>query len=186
MPNWCANTLRVKGSPENLDSFLEEVKYTRIDVDTGEKVFMCFAFSGMLPQEGEEYERLGWIDWRIKYWGTTKEAFDPEIKREGNKIEITFDTAWSPPREWFKIMTAKYSKLDCTLAYCESGSAYYGFDHSKTGSPYITDQEFHKIKQTDYAEHVGNDEEYDSDYEPEPIGTFAAFLKKYGLQHKGG
>ena len=54
-----------------------------------------------------------WYDWRNKYWGTKWEACDIEITQDDEDfLEVTFNTAWSPPEPIVHVLRSKYECRD--------------------------------------------------------------------------
>lgn len=90
MPNWCANSTTFKHEdPEQITrlktAFLED------------KLFTEFA---PLPADiGED-----WYHWCIENWGTKWDvdgSDDGVVDLKENEITLYFDTAWSPPLEFY-------------------------------------------------------------------------------------
>ena len=54
-----------------------------------------------------------WYDWRNRYWGTKWGACDIEITQDDEDfLEITFNTAWSPPEPIVHALRSKYECRD--------------------------------------------------------------------------
>ena len=54
-----------------------------------------------------------WYDWRNRYWGTKWGACDIEITQDDEDfLEITFNTAWSPPEPIVEVLRSKYECKD--------------------------------------------------------------------------
>ena len=50
-----------------------------------------------------------WYDWRCQHWGTKWPACEVKITQDDtNFLEITFDTAWSPPEPICEALRSKY------------------------------------------------------------------------------
>jgi hypothetical protein len=90
MPNWCANSTTFKHEdPEQITrmktAFLED------------KLFTEFAPA---PTDLGEY----WYHWCIENWGTKWDvngSDDGVVDLKENEITLYFDTAWSPPLEFY-------------------------------------------------------------------------------------
>jgi len=67
------------------------------------KEFDCPKFAST----GKQDDR--WYDWRNFHWGTKWEACDVKITQDYTDfLEITFNTAWSPPEPIAEILRSKY------------------------------------------------------------------------------
>lgn len=138
MPNWCTNLLMISNS--------EEFEKTMNTPDmNGEIAKFSFhqtvpfpenGFRGMLSlQDKEECAKKGipnWYDWCSKEWGTKWDACDVIVDRNP-KLEIRFETAWSPPIAWLKAVSLKFPKSKFTLKCCECGMGYYGTITAQNG-----------------------------------------------------
>jgi len=61
----------------------------------------------MFASTGKQDDR--WYDWRNFNWGTKWEACDVKITQDYTDfLEITFNTAWSPPKPIAEILRSKY------------------------------------------------------------------------------
>lgn len=109
MPNWCENVACVKHSDR---SMLQKV----VDGFNGKGLFSAF-----LPTPPELLKGNDWYDWRVNNWGTkwdvSKQSF-PEIIVDG-QINLTFDTAWSPPISFYEHLLTLGFEVD---AYYYEGS----------------------------------------------------------------
>nr|QMP83070.1 MAG: hypothetical protein [Caudoviricetes sp.] len=113
MPNYCENLVNISHpDPKMIQEVLEANNES------------CL-FQRFVPFP-EELIEGGWYDWCIENWGTkwdqcnTSEA---EID-DPNQIELCFDTAWSPPVEFYK----KMKELGFTVEayYYEPGCQFCG------------------------------------------------------------
>ena len=68
----------------------------------------------------------------IEKWGTKWDCYNIDTtinyNKENDDIDMfyTFDTAWSPPINWFKCIVEKYNTLEFTLVYYEPGCDFAG------------------------------------------------------------
>jgi hypothetical protein len=120
MPNWCSNTLEIKGPTKKLEEFSKTIK-------DGEGFFNTIL---PLPKQLEETTSPtpkdsnqplidganNWYDWRVNNWGTkwdvdgedsfyTNELKDFDTLEDGTErsvLTLAFDTAWSPPEGIFE------------------------------------------------------------------------------------
>ena len=141
MPNWCANTV----------SFSHE--------DTSQIARLVAAFNGEglfkefvpVPQElrettapnntneGEMVEKYGYADWysfQVNEWGTKWDVSSEDYNRaeyiDGETtVTISFDTAWSPPTEFYQKITDMGFNVEAF--YYEPGMAFCGIWQSENG-----------------------------------------------------
>ena len=119
MPNWCRNRVTVFGDSEELakvakifkdeksifDNIIQSPDWRRLpnakgeyakleqhkNPKTGEVIWETYNFP-----DGKNDDR--WYHWCISNWGTKWDACNVDIEyADESQIEITFDTAWSPP-----------------------------------------------------------------------------------------
>jgi hypothetical protein len=71
-----------------------------------------------------------WYDWHCNNWGT---KWDVDVQDNGydssedeEYINLSFDSAWSPPTEWLKKVAKDYPSLEFLLEYEEGGCAFKG------------------------------------------------------------
>lgn len=86
MPNHCRNTITIQGSPELIDTIVNN----------------NFSFEKLFPLENYSNETC------TEYWGTKWDCWNFEIIKRG-KDGIIFDctTAWSPPTKVFDMLIQK-------------------------------------------------------------------------------
>lgn len=74
----------------------------------------------------KKYGADDWYNWSVNHYGTKWEV-KAEITGESNDyISYSFDSAWSPPIEFFKNISPLFPKLIFELEYEEGGSAIEG------------------------------------------------------------
>ena len=74
-----------------------------------------------------------WYDWHCNYWGTKWDVWDVDVQDNGydssgdeTYINLSFESAWSPPSEWVKKVAQDYPSLEFLLEYEEGGCAFKG------------------------------------------------------------
>jgi len=76
------------------------------------------------------YGANNWYDWRVTNWGT-KWGIDGEsiqfYDEDEDRIEIHFDTAWSPPNEIYQELRDKYEDIEISWFYREDGMQFAGY-----------------------------------------------------------
>jgi len=94
---------------------------------------------GELPQYVEDpFKRLvfrstditdqRWYDWRIQNWDTKWDAYDLTVEDEDpDQLEITFNTAWSPPEAICNQIRVDYPDVSVSWFYDEPGCEIAGY-----------------------------------------------------------
>ena len=125
MPNWCSNSITIRGCVETL-SELKPV------VESGEGLLQAIA---PMPKELEgttaPSDTPNWYDWCAENWGT---KWDPEVHLEftdngDGTAEITgwFDSAWAPPIAALQTLADDWDSCYIELYYQESGMCFVGY-----------------------------------------------------------
>ena len=146
MPNWCFNEVHVDGSEEDIAKFTEECF-------TNHKGVAVLDFSKVLPEpdydkpkkdgthnDGVQTELSSvmpdWWNWRNDNWGTKwnlvpnhdGDLTSYDVVAQGDDyINLTFDTAWSPPDGIYEAITEKYPDLSVSWFYREDGVQMAGW-----------------------------------------------------------
>lgn len=115
MPNWCINQTEISHS---VPSMMERLN----------KAFEDGLFEEFLPTPVFLLEGDGWHSWRVNNWGT---KWDVSLQEGGtflfdneNKSILTFDTAWSPPIEFYEHL--KTLGYEIKSYYWEPGMGFCG------------------------------------------------------------
>lgn len=117
MPNWCQN--RVIFEHEDPTQVKRLVKAFEDECP----------FAEFVPIADEE----NWYDWCLANWGTKWDVSSSDLLAADDKhINISFDTAWSPPIEWYEKMTKMGWKI--SAYYHESGVGYCGTYTDESGN----------------------------------------------------
>jgi len=105
------------------------------DVHYGTK----YGDKGELPvKEGDPWTRYvfkstgitdqRWYDWRLQNWDTKWDAYDVEVTDDDpDQLEVTFNTAWSPPDAICEAMRELYPDLSVSWFYDEPGCEIAGY-----------------------------------------------------------
>lgn len=122
MPNWCMNNLTVTHSdPAKLQEFCDAYNSGGVcnhfipkPADLNKKD--CFAPNG-------------WYTWCCNNWGTKwdfgkDEYTDPAVVENG-QVSISFNTAWSPPVEFYEYLTDEHD-YSIEASYWEPGIGFCG------------------------------------------------------------
>lgn len=120
MPNWCENTLIISGNEELMQKFYNENRdEERTDL----------SFEKAVPIDDDE----NWYELHIENWGTKWDAC--EVLYDDDGI-YDFETAWSPPIDWFRVVVQKYPELHFELRYSEQGMNFSGYMMAHFGEIY--------------------------------------------------
>ena len=148
MPNWCYNRVSVysentKDMDELFDIFNNENPFNALipspvwsetpnedgelpvleehkDAD-GKVLFTTHKF----PKSGKTDDR--WYDWQVQNWGTKWEPADISVEQCDEELEITFNTAWSPPEDICRAIRNKYPDISVSWFYDEPGMEVAGY-----------------------------------------------------------
>ena len=149
MPNWCNNRVtvfsddtesvkKIKEIFESKDSvfgkIIQEPDWKRLPNEKGEfpKVKQHFGKDGQLMFETHEFpdgkNDDRWYHWNISNWGTKWDACNVEIGyADESQIEVTFDTAWSPPEPICARLREMFEDIHVSWFYDEPGMEFAGY-----------------------------------------------------------
>jgi len=115
MPNYCDNFLEIFYDSNNAEqvSYLTLLKKS-IDDEA------LFNFLKPMPEDQLD----NWYDWSINNWGTKWDICDPYYEDDGQKVSITFTSAWSPPTLATSVLRDKGFVF--VHYYFEGGVGFYG------------------------------------------------------------
>lgn len=148
MPNWCDNTLTVKGPKEELKMFKDlAIKNDVFKMDglfptptelldtKSPNTYMGNDKKAKKKHEEhvrylvEKYGHPDWYDWRIANWGTkwdvSEDSQSVSIFSE-EEIMIWFTTAWDPPIEFVSKVAIDFPNLRFEMYYMEEGNGLCG------------------------------------------------------------
>ena len=111
MPNWCNNNLTVSSDDPNLIA-----KFEKAFESNG-------LFEYFMPNPKGEWE----YSWSVENWGTKWDIKGEEInviQVDEDRIIISFDTAWSPPIEFYEHLESL--GYEVVGMYYEPGMAFCG------------------------------------------------------------
>ncbi len=117
----------------------------------------------------------GWYSWRSSFWGTKWDLCDFSISKEewleSDANEITFNTAWSPPKPLFDFIAMLYPTLSFKLAYIEEGLRFSGYtiwEHGDKLERFYQD----KITREFAIGHLGYSDEYFDDMDEDELAPW--------------
>ena len=144
MPNWCSNEVTIEGDAEQL---LDLAKVSGLLTKTGKlKRKPEFNFSAVCPCDHEptlkaeaEFQKTNTqenrisaelFDWNRAHWGTKWSPGDDvfDVRMKNGVLQMTFDTAWSPPTGVFEHIVSRWPKLRVFVRYEEPGNDLSGED----------------------------------------------------------
>ena len=147
MPNWCMNEVSIHGEEQEVAKFVEEC-FTKVDNQ------QVLDFDKVLPEPDYDkpkkdgthndgvqtklnapHEHPDWYTWRNANWGTkwnivpskggSVDGYSIDITKD--YINLTFDTAWSPPDGIYDAIGDRYPDLDVNWFYREDGMQMAGW-----------------------------------------------------------
>lgn len=196
MPNWCACTISIKGSEEDMKVF-----YPTLDKpnESGDKVDFSFHQTVPSANDGKKFFTGPGELPNTGNWGTKWDACEVKIlKKEPTEFFIHCETAWSPPLDWGHKFANKFRSLTVIIAYCEQGMQFYGVwtgcgkDRKTITEEYkFMDDDMLSYRTEEQIDATGNKVEVRirDDDDPDdfaPNGRLKEFMEKYSLEHTGG
>ena len=150
MPNHCHNRVTIYGSGNDTDETRAQIAKIK-GIFEDESIFTHFIpepdwattpnKNGELPKQPADdnpfhmsfFESTGradsrWYDWRLQNWDTKWDAYDVVITDDDpDQLEVTFNTAWSPPDAICEAMRELYPDLAVSWFYDEPGCEIAGY-----------------------------------------------------------
>ena len=131
MPNWCNNSITIKGSTETIKTLWEDAN--REGEDGG-------LLNAMVPMpvelrdtvKGSNGDAVNWYDWAVTNWGTKWDVSTEGLEFTDNgdgTSEITgwFDSAWSPPIDAYSAFCDDMDGVYLEAYYEEGGMCFVGY-----------------------------------------------------------
>ena len=118
MPNWCYNFATITCPSKEIYNKLFDAIVKNVWFET----FAPLELDDEVYENGWEYNKA------IEIWKTKWSARDVEILNQYDdelQLELSFETAWSPPTGVYSIMNKKYN-IDVTAFYDEEGCDFFG------------------------------------------------------------
>lgn len=145
------NELDITGPNLDLDRFIEMCNCKHINwgykKNPADLIEYEFGFSGLVYPSSEMIAEGYNYQWCLDNWGTKWQPSEAAIFREPEKVHINFDTAWTPPEPWVKIVARLFPTLRFELKYCEPGCCFGGVlvckgDEVVENHEYVDDDDF--------------------------------------------
>lgn len=121
MPNWCSNYATIYGSKKQIKKIADI-----INANAEGNLFKSLV--GIDPNiSKEEYDAGGWYNSNCEYWGCKWDVSIQEacIDFEEEEIRMSFDTAWSPPINFYIELTNRFN-IYLSAIYEEPGCDFAG------------------------------------------------------------
>jgi hypothetical protein len=131
MPNWCNNSITIKGSTETIKTLWEDAN--REGEDGG-------LLNAMVPMpvelrdttKGSNGDAVNWYDWCVSNWGTkwdvSLEGLEFTDNGDGTAtIEGYFDSAWAPPIDAYNTFCEDMDGVYLEAYYEEGGMCFVGY-----------------------------------------------------------
>lgn len=122
MPNWCSNTLTVRGSRYDIRPLFSLLEGLRDDDG-------LFSAVHPPPEDLKNGGKEAYL-WRLINWGTKWDVCRPDLTYSLHKnlcgITVHFSTAWAPPVGVVSRMKQKFPTLKFTLSFNESANGISG------------------------------------------------------------
>lgn len=162
MPNWCSNSLVIRGPQEVLEEFLtvaetphasKAVEFNQMTKTWENKdvISTTLFWNFVNPTEGEtnlvldqyytnESSNIGalnWYGWNIKNWGVKWDVDFNDIELidndEPGTLILQFATAWTFPDVWLTEVSKQYPRLSFENEYVEEGMGFQGLIEFNNG-----------------------------------------------------
>lgn len=134
MPNWCQNTLKIKGDKVQLEAFHQLIK---------DNNFMLLSTFIPMPEElkntespspttnethllEKKYGAKDWYEWALKNWGVKWDCEVNIIEESETKLILDFSSPWAPPQQGLLTISSIYPKLTFKMYYNEEGIGMKG------------------------------------------------------------
>jgi len=191
MPNWCNNTITLKGPKEKITAIYAKAK--KDDALLQQLKPMPDALEGTTspaPKEGKVQPLVdgfdNWYDWRVQNWGTKWDVDMEglELSDDGTTITGWFDSAWAPPIHAYEYFLTANEDCSINSYYYEGGMDFAG-QWEDFADAEVTPSEFTADEMEDSTmgiiftlnEHFGFSEAV-REYENEPSDTEKFIVEK--------
>jgi len=119
MPNWCMNSLTIKGNPDKLFALKEAADRKGL-------------LQHMVPMPQAYLSDDSWYSWRLDKWGTKWDVGEVDADLDGDRLTINFDSAWGPPTEAYEGYVEDNEDMTIEATYYEPGMCFIGrYDSSE-------------------------------------------------------
>ena len=162
MPNWCSNTIVIRGDVDKIKTILEKMGQTT------EHVGIFTSLIGVDP----DIAPTGWHESNLRRFGTKWDiwANESNIESTEDEIIITAETAWSPPVPFCITLAEKYG-VNVRVSYSEPGCDFAGV--TKIIGDEVTQEDYSYLEGLFHIDNAGfwsdiDDYDFPTDYEGTP------------------
>lgn len=142
MPNWCENAVTIQhNNPSYIDKCEESAREGKLLRTLHPCPQVLFdTVSGRVGGDEEYDQQLlvarqqinikffghkDWYDWCVANWGTKWDIDPVDVTRlDKNTVHITFNSAWSPPTNFYEFLESEGYEISAT--YYEPGCGFVG------------------------------------------------------------
>ena len=180
MPNWCQNSVTIKQKdlhkilpPEDdgsydASSFTYNTIVPQPEIQDNVDLPGVFFSESPAPIHIPDSGLNDWYHWNIANWGTKWDASDtclilPNDPDHGEAfVELSFDSPWGPPGNYFDALAEKYPDLDIEIHSFECGVGLSLYAYNDNGTMIVEDVPY---SNNPLAFGYEDEEEEDSDEE---------------------
>ena len=164
MPNWCSNTMLVKGTPEQIEEFVEQMISDSKKGDNTDLSVLDFEAVIPMPRvlQGRKSPSddgsICWHDWQTANWGVkwgACDAFMEEYKKGDDQAFYLYETAWGPAMEWQEKIIAYFPWLKFEFKWEEFNMNFSGSMRGEGGQ--VVEMEDDEISDERREEVFGNE-----------------------------
>lgn len=134
MPNWCSNSITIRGEKEDIDR-LETFLNEKEGKDWFDFFLPCpeeLKDGGPVgfhdepkPDLMEKYGATNWYDWCVENWGCKWNCDVHDWTRNDDSITFWFDSPWGPPTELYTFI-CNDTDFSVDAEYHEEGMCFVG------------------------------------------------------------
>ena len=172
MPNWCLNSLTIKGPKEKVKSLYDEImeKNQFLSILVPEPDYKVTLVPKAYPETSayfaktdEEREEImenkptirddSWWDWRVINWGTKWDISPDNLENfhyfeEGDigSIEAGYDSAWGPPSQALMTYWENNQDLNIRNSFYEEGCAFVGISENDDYDEFEIPQDWREVE----------------------------------------
>lgn len=160
MPNWCQNTLSIKGTKGQIVDFnkryLPNETFSFENIIPSPQTIEECPEDYIIHSEREATRHLlywdptqprnwfNWYDWNCNYWGCKWNATTISVEQNEDSIKIFFDTPWAPPIPVIEKLIEDNPQLEIECEYFEPGMWLAG-TITKEGCKELSDKEIEEM-----------------------------------------
>lgn len=128
MPNWCDNSLSIKGPHDTLAKIHDLMRGEENAFDFEKIIPMPdYIFRGNVgPKEQELYGENNWYDWSCENWGTKWNSEDAHCEWFSDSLVYDFETAWSPCDPVIEALAKMFPDTKVFYRFSEPGCCFCG------------------------------------------------------------